>query len=150
MIPTRTDAATGFKVEALDAPGYSGAVFRIACPRMQDLAAVGIEALGAALSAVVEDADHRVGTETATIVLEVVDATIVPLYVDLAIGHLRDRRVRAGVIVVCDGATTHDKDSTLPEALCASVSAANRHGALWHPLRARAIPAKLGIGTESL
>ena len=139
-----------FGLETLDAPGYDGAVFRIACPRMQDLAAIGVEALGAALSELIEDAGHRVGTDTTTIVLDVVDATIVPLYVDIAMGHLRERRVRTGVIVVCDHSTTHDKDSTLPAALCASVSAANWHGAVWHPLRQRLVPATLGIDTEAL
>ena len=79
----------------------------------------------------------------------VIDATIVPLYVDLAVGHLRERRVRTGVIVVCDHSTTHDEDTTLPAALCASVSAANRRGAVWHPLRQRPVPARLGIDTEA-
>ena len=139
----------GFGLETLDAPGYDGAVFRIACPQMQDLAAIGVEALGAALSELIEDAEHRVGTDTTTIVLDVVDATIVPLYVDIAMGHLRERRVRTGVIVVCDHSTTHDMDSTLPAALCASVSAANRHGAVWHPLRQRPVPATLGVATEA-
>jgi len=71
------------------------------------------------------------------------------LYVDVAIGQLLDRDVHAGVIVVCAGATTHDDDSILPKALCFNVSAANRHGALWHPLRKRVVPSKLGIETET-
>ena len=142
-------SAAGFRLETLDAPGYTGAVLRIACPAIQDLAAIGVDALGAALGEMIEDAQRVVGTDTTTIVLDVVDATIVPLYVDIAVGHLRERRVRTGVIVVCDHSTTHDKDSTLPAALCASVSAANRHGAVWHPLRQRLVPATLGIDTEA-
>jgi len=142
--------AAGFRLETLAAPGYTGTVLRIACPAIQDLAAIGVEALGAALAELIEDTERRFGTGTTTIVLDVVDATIVPLYVDLAIGHLRERRVQAGVIVVCDHSTTHDTDSTLPAALCASVSAANRRGVVWHPLRQRPVPATLGVATGAV
>lgn len=139
--------AAGFSLEPLEAPGYDGAVFRIACPATRDLAAIGVDALGAALGQLIEDAERRVGADTTTIVLEVVNARIVPLYVDIAVDRLRERRVRTGVIVICDHCTTHDQDSTLPAALCASVSAVNRHGILWHPLRQRPVAATLGMAS---
>jgi hypothetical protein len=142
------DTGAGFNLETLAAPGYDGAVLRIACPASRDLAAIGVDALGAALGGLIEDAERRVGADTTTIVLDVVDADIVPLYVDIAVGRLRERHVRTGVIVVCDHCTTHDQDSTLPAALCASVSAANRRGVLWHPLRHRPVAATLGMATE--
>lgn len=147
--PDSAGTAAGFRLETFDAPGYAGAVLRIACPAIQDLAAIGVEALGAALGEMIADAQRAIGNDTTTIMLDVVDATIVPLYVDIAVDHLRERRVRTGVIVVCDRSTTHDVDSTLPAALCASVSATNRRGAVWHPLRQRAVPATLGMTTEA-
>ena len=54
------------------------------------------------------------------------------------------------MIVVCDGAMSHDDDTPLPKALCVNVGAANRQGSLWNPLRQRSVPARLGSGDGAL
>lgn len=145
MLSTSSGNTAGFSAQPFDAPGYAGVVLRIACPRMQDLAPLGIEELGAALSKVIEEADRHIGADNTTIVVDVIDATVVPPYVDSAIADLLRRHFCAGVIVSCNGGTTHDKSATLPAALCACVKNANRHGIIWHPHLKQAVPARTGI-----
>jgi hypothetical protein len=144
-----SSAEGGFNVETLSAPSAAGAVYRIACPRMRDLASMDIQALGGMLATLIEAVD-RGATSSATIVLDVLDCNIVPLYVDFAIGYLLERQVRTGVIVVCDDSTSHDDDSTLPKALRVNLSAANRQGSLWNPLHQRWVPARLGMDDGAL
>ena len=136
-----SSATGGFVVQELFAAGYMAKVFRIACPAMHALDSLDAQALGAELGALIAQTDRMGGPDT-TIVLEVVGGTIVPLYVDFAIEYLIDQRAQIGVIVVCEGVTTHDPDSTLPKALCANVSEVNRRGLLWNPVSKRVIPAR--------
>ena len=134
---------TPFRVETLPAPHFAGRVYRIACPRLREPESMDIRACGRALAERIEAA-HRGAASATTVILDV-EESIVPLYVDFAIQDLLDRKVRAGVLVLCNGATSHDDDSPLPKALCANVSAANRAGSLWHPILLRQVPARLSI-----
>lgn len=150
-----SNAEGGFNVETLSASSAAGTVYRIVCPRMRDLASMDIQALGSMLATLIEAVDrgatsNATMTSNATIVLDVLDCNIVPLYVDFAIEYLLERQVRTGVIVVCDGSTSHDDDSTLPKALRVNLSAANRQGSLWNPLRQRWAPARLDMDDEVL
>ena len=127
-----------FNVETLSAPHFAGQVGRIACPRMRDLGSMDIHALGHALADAIMTA-HRNMVSNTMVILDAKEA-IVPLYVDFAIQDLLDRKVQVGVMVLCNGATSHDDDSPLPKALCVNIRAVNRPGSLWHPVRQCLVP----------
>ena len=127
-----------FNVETLSAPHFAGQVGRIACPRMRDLGSMDIHALGHVLADAIMTAHRNMASNT-TVILDVKEA-IVPLYVDFAIQNLLDHKVQVGVMVLCNGATSHDDDSPLPKALCVNVRAVNRPGSLWHPVRQCLVP----------
>ncbi len=146
MISIAVEAKAGFQLETLEVQNHAGSVFRIACPPTRELEPIGFERLGEALADMIEDVERLFESETTTIVLEVVEDTIVPFYVDVAVARLLARHLRVGLVVVCGNSTTHDDESTLPEALCASVDRLNPPGVVWHPLRGRSIPGRRGIG----
>lgn len=127
-----------FNVETLSAPHFAGQVGHIACPRMRDLGSMDIHALGHALADAIMTAHRNMASNT-MVILDAKEA-IVPLYVDFAIQDLLDRKVQVGVMVLCNGATSHDDDSPLPKALCVNVRAVNRPGSLWHPVRQCLVP----------
>jgi hypothetical protein len=128
-----------FDVETQSAPHFAGQVGRIACPRMRDLGSMDIHALGHVLADAIMTAHRNMASNT-TVILDVKEA-IVPLYVDFAIQDLLDRKVQGGIMVLCNGATSHDDDSPLPKALCVNIRAVNRPGSLWHPVRQCLVPA---------
>ena len=143
MSATATTLSSPFHLTRVAAPHFAGQVYRIVCPRMSSLGSMDIHALGHALAETIIAA-HRDMPDNTTIALDV-EETIVPLYLDFAIQDLIDREARVGVIVLCGGATSHDDDSPLPQALCANIRAANRAGSLWHPVLLRQVPARLSI-----
>jgi hypothetical protein len=136
-----------FVVETLFAPNAAGPVGRIACPRMRDLGSMDIHAMAHALAAVIMTA-HLDSASNTTIILDV-EETIVPLYVDFAIQDLLNHKFQGGVMVLCNGATSHDDDSSLPKALCINVCAVNRSGSLWHPIRQHLVPAQMNFSDIS-
>ena len=132
---------TGFVAQELFSPKFMAKVFRIACPAKPRLGSMDVQDLGVELSELIAQTDEEGGTDT-TIVLEVIDGKSVPRYIDEAIELLLEQRARLGLIVVCDGATTHDHDSSLPMVLCAHINEVNRRGLLWNPVSERIVPAR--------
>ena len=126
---------------------FAGKVYRIYCFPLQMLATTDFESVAIELADLIADTDRESGLDC-TIILDVVESTVVPTYVDLAVEELLLRRMRLGLIVTCCKETTHDVDSTFPHALRENLAQVNRRGVIWNPVAERVVPAQPVVETS--
>lgn len=75
-----------------------------------------------------------------TICLEVEGTSPVPSYITDAIDMIQGYPVK--LIVVCDGASTHEPGALLDKALCEQVNAVSAGRTLWHPISKQHVMSK--------
>ncbi len=133
-----------FSVESLHAPAEAGAVINVICAPTQDSGSMDFENHAQRLADLLLEQRERV-TGALTIILDVRDTHIVPLYVDLALASLVQRGLRVPVIVMCDGESSLDDECSLPPALLDCVDRLNRGARVWDPRHRRFAPGRRAV-----
>ncbi|MEF9896763.1 MAG: hypothetical protein RR736_18905 [Pseudomonas sp.] len=115
----------GIRTKGIDIVDARNALSTLLCPRNPNTSNP------ASVLAKAIEASDRFMADT-TVCLEVEGPSPVPSYVNEAIELIQGYPVK--LIVVCDGASTHEPGALLDQALCDQVNAVSSGQTLWHPI----------------
>ena len=144
MLEKEQSVAAVFPVEPLHEPVEAGAVISITCGPTGNPGSMDFEDHAQRLADLLLEHRERV-SGALTMVLDVCNTRIVPLYVDLALTSLVQRGLRVPVIVMCDGESSLDSESSLPPALLDCVDRLNRGARVWDPRHRRFAPGRRAV-----
>jgi hypothetical protein len=123
----------GIRTKSIDIIVPSHSVSTLICPRTPDT-----NEPASVLAKAIEASD-RFMTNT-TVCLEIEGPLPVPSYVRESIDLLNRYPVK--LIIVCDGAATHEPGPLLDDSLCQKVKEVSPGGELWHPIAKQSVRAR--------